>query len=339
MKIRKIGLAGLAAIAAVTLAACSSPAPSPSDGGDQPAADEVITLRVQAQPSISAEPLYLGIEQGFFEEEGIEIEIVDIPDAAAGFAAIQSDQLDLAFATAISVMQATRQNLPLVMVAPSDGLNPASEGLPVEEARNYTSVGLYVSQQSGITDISGLAGASIAVPDLKSQADGTITSVLHEAGIETDGIQWQSLGFVPSVAALKDGTLDAAFLVAPFSIEADQAGLKRVMNPSVEFFPPGTVTSAWIGTESWVENNPEAVARFQRAIAKSAAWANENLTATQEHAIERSGLTMTADEMPKSYWPTEFNLDDLRTVDEKLVAIGFFESPIDVDKLVASSAG
>lgn len=338
MKIRKFGLAALAAVAAVSLAACSSPATAPAEG-DQPAADDVITLRVQAQPSIAAEPMYLGIEKGFFEEEGLQIEIVDIPDAASAFAALQSNQLELAFAPTISVLQATRQNLPLTMVAPSDGLNPASAGLPVDEARNFTSSGVYVSKESGITDIKGLAGASIAVPELKSQPDGTITSVLHEADIETDGIQWQNLGFVPAVAALKDGTLDAAFLVSPYTIEADQAGLIRVMNPSVEFFPPGSATTAWVGTQSWVDANPEAVARFQRAIAKSAAWANENLTATQEHVIERSGLTITPADMPKSYWPTEFSLDDLETVDGKLVAIGFFEGPADINKLVAASAG
>lgn len=338
MKIRKFGLAALAAVAAVTLASCSSQASSGDSGGEQPAADEVIKLRVQSQASIAAEPLFIGMEEGFFEEEGLEIEIVDIPDAATAFSALQSNQLDLAFAPTISVLQASRQNMPLVMVAPSDGLNPDSAGLPVDEARNFTSSGVYVSKVSGITDIAGLAGASIAVPELKSQPDGTITSVLHEAGIETDDIQWQNLGFVPAVAALKDGTLDAAFLVSPYTIEADQAGLKRVMNPSVEFFPPGSATTAWVGTQSWVDGNSEAVARFQRAIAKSAAWANENLTATQEHVIARADLTITPADMPKSYWPTEFKMDDLKTVDQKLVDIGFFDGPADLEKLVAPNA-
>lgn len=337
MKYRKFGLAALAAVSALALAACSGGGSAPAQ--DQPADDEVIKIRIQGQPSIAAEPMYLAMENGFFEEEGLEVEVVDLPDAAAAFAALQAGQLELAFSPTIGVLQAARQNLPLVMVAPSDGLNPSSEGVSVDEGRDFTSVGVYVSKASGITDIAGLSDASIAVPELKSQPDATITSVLHEAGHETDSIEWLNLSFVPALDALKNGTLDAAFLVSPYTIEADEAGLTRVMNPSIEFFPPGTATSAWIGTQKWTEENPVAVERFQRAIAKAAAHANDNLTETKEHAIERSGLTVAPEDMPQSYWPTAFDAAQFAEVDEKLVDIGFFEGPIDIDALIAKSAG
>lgn len=337
MKHKKFGLAALAAISVFALAACSGGANSA--GKDQPGDDEVIKIRIQGQPSIAAEPMYIALEEGYFEEEGLEVEVVDLPDAAAAFAALQAGQLELGFSPTIGVLQAARQNLPLVLVAPSDGLNPDSEGLPVDEAKNFTSSGVYVSAESGITDISGLAGASIAVPELKSQPDATITSVLQEAGHKTDGIEWLNLSFVPALDALKNGTLDAAFLVSPYTLEADGAGLKRVMNPSVEFFPAGSATSAWVGTQKWATENPVAVERFQRALAKAAESANENLTQTKEHAIARSSLTVKPEDMPQSYWPSTFDQAQLADVDKKLMNIGFFDQPLDINTVLIPSAG
>ncbi|SJN09043.1 putative extracellular solute-binding protein [Leucobacter sp. 7(1)] len=334
MKIRKFVMGGLAAAAALTLAACSSTAPAEeSAAGDKP-----VTIRVQAQNSIAAEPLYMGIEEGFFADEGLNVEVVDLPDIAAATAALQAGKLELAFVPTISALQMARQNVPITLIAASDGINPDAQDASREEQRDFTSVGVYTSPGSGITDLQGLAGAKIAVPELKGQPDGTITSVLHEAGVETDDIEWMNLGFVPALEALKSDQIDAAFLVSPFSLEADAAGMARVMNPSVEFFPRGSATTGWAASTSWATDNPEAVAAFQRGIAKSAGWASDNLDKAKQHVIDRAGLKLTPAEMPQSYWPSEIDPEQLAEVDQKLVDIGFFDAPIDVSEVLTASA-
>ncbi|WP_053385048.1 ABC transporter substrate-binding protein [Leucobacter celer] len=336
MKIRKLGLMGLAAAAIVSLAACSSS--TPSGGGDAAAEDGPIKIRVQSQASIAAEPLYMGVEQGIFEEEGLEVEIVELPDLPAATAALQAGKLELAFVPTISALTMARQNVPITMVAAADGINPAAAEASLDEQRDYTSVGIYVSAGSGIESIDDMAGASIAVPELKGQPDATITSVLDEAGVETADIEWLKLGFQPALDALKADQIDAAFLVSPFSLQADEAGLKRVMNPSVVFFPQGSATTSWAGNSEWVENNPEAVARFQRAMAQASEWANENIDEVKQHAIDRAGLKLTPADMPQSYWPAAIDPAQLTEVDEKLVAIEFFPEPVDVSTILAASA-
>lgn len=336
MKIRKLGLMGLAAAAIVSLAACSSSAPS---GDGAAAEDGPIKIRVQSQASIAAEPLYMGVEQGIFEEEGLDVEIVELPDLPAATAALQAGKLELAFVPTISALTMARQNVPITMIAAADGINPAAADASLDEQRDYTSVGIYVSKGSGIESLEDMAGASIAVPELKGQPDATITSVLHEAGVETADIEWLKLGFQPALDALKADQIDAAFLVSPFSLQADEAGLARVMNPSVVFFPRGSATTSWAGNSDWVENNPEAVARFQRAMAKASEWANENIDEVKQHAIDRAGLKLTPADMPQSYWPAAIDPAQLAEVDEKLVAIEFFPEPVDVSTILAASAG
>ncbi|MFV0433167.1 MAG: ABC transporter substrate-binding protein [Leucobacter sp.] len=337
MKIRKLAVFGLAAAAAVSLAACSSSTPASDNGGDGDT-EGPIKLRVQSQASIAAEPMYMCVENGTFEEHGLDVEVVDLPDLPAATAALQAGKLELAFVPTISALTMARQNVPITMITAADGINPAAADADLEEQRNYTSVGVYASKGSGIEDIKGLAGASIAVPELKGQPDGTITSVLHEAGVKTDGIEWLKLGFQPALDALKADQLDAAFLVSPFSIEADEAGLKRIMNPSVDFFPKGSATTSWAGNTTWVEENPEAVKRFQEAMADCNAWANENIDEVKEHVIERSGLKVTLADLPQSYWPETIDAEQLTEVDGKLVAIEFFPEAIDVNTILAAPA-
>lgn len=335
MKIRKLGLLGLAAVAAISLAACSSG--SPTSGGDANT-DGPITLRVQSQASIAAEPMYMGIEKGFFTDEGLEVKVEEIPDLPAAVAALQAGKLDFAFVPTISALTMTRQNVPLTLVTAADGINPAAADAPRDEQRNFTSAGVYASKASGIHELKDFAGKKIAVPELKGQPDGTITSVLHEAGVDTSGIEWIKLGFQPALDALKADQIDAAFLVSPFTIEADNSGLERVMNPSVEFFPKGSATTSWAANSDWAKKNPETVAKFQRAMAKASAWANDNIDEVKQHAIDRAGLKLTPAEMPQSYWPESIDPKQLQEVDDKLTAIKFFDSSIDVTTLLAAPA-
>ena len=146
------------------------------------------------------------------------------------------------------------------------------------------------------------------------------------------------MSFVPALDALNAGTLDAAFLVSPFTLDADAAGLTRVMNPSLDFFPLNSATSAWVGTSSWVEKNPEAVERFQRAIARAAEYSNENLEEVKQHVIERAGLTVSPDQMPQSYWPTAIDVDAMVKIDELLRDINFFDTELDVKSIIVPQA-
>ncbi|QZY53205.1 ABC transporter substrate-binding protein [Leucobacter tenebrionis] len=333
MKIRKLAFIGLAAAAAVSLAACSSSAPSGEGAANS---DEPIKIRIQSQASIAAEPMYMCVEDGTFEKEGLDVEVTELPDLPAATAALQAGKLELAFVPTISALTMARQNVPITMIAAADGINPAAADASLEEQREYTSVGVYVSKGSGIESIEDMGGdTSIAVPELKGQPDGTITSVLHEAGVDTADIEWLKLGFQPALDALKSDQLDAAFLVSPFSIEADEAGLKRVMNPSVEFFPKGSATTSWAGNTEWVEKNPEAVERFQTAIQKCNAAANENLDEVKQHVIDRAGLKLSPADMPQSYFPETIDPDQLAEVDQKLTDIEFFPETIDVTEILS----
>lgn len=333
MKIRKPGLLGLTATVAITiaLAGCSS---GSADAGAQPSTEKPVVVRVQSQPSISAEPLFVGIEKGFFADEGLDVQVQEIPDISAATAALQAGKLDVAFVPVVSALTMARQNVALTLIAPGDGVNPAAADAPEDEKRNYTGAAVYVSKASGIADYADFEGKTIAVPELKGLPDGSISSVLKEAGVDTSTIEWVKLQFPQALESLKNDQIDAAFLVNPFTIQADEAGLDRIMNSSLEFFPSGATTSSWASSQKWVDENPEVVAAFQRAMKKADEYANENLDEMKQHSIDRTKSDLTPDQMPQTWWPTVIDEDALAVVNEKLIDSGFYDSDLDVSTIL-----
>ncbi len=335
MKIRTLGLLGLAVTIAASLTACSSNAPAAAGGGPTPSTSKPVTVRVQAQSSISAEPLYVGIEKGFFKEEGLNVEMVDMPDISAATAALDSGKLELEFAPIISAMTAVKNGAQLTIVSAADGINPAGKNAPEAEKRNYTSSGVYAGKDSGITSIKDLEGKTVGVPEIKGLPDGTISSLMLDAGKDPSKVQFIKSDFVSSLEGLKSGKLDAAFLVNPFSIAADQAGLLRILNPTIEFFPAGFSSATWTGSTKWVTDNPQVVQAFQRAMVKSATYANKNLDEIKAHVITRAGLKLTPQQLPQSYFPTTVDAKALDGIKKKLIKSGFYDEDFDTRTIVA----
>jgi ABC-type nitrate/sulfonate/bicarbonate transport system substrate-binding protein len=91
------GSALLGALAcALALAACGGD----DDAGGGGSADKPVTLKVGVIPIADVAPLYVGIEQGFFKAEGLEIDPktvkyleVPFPDAVAALKAGRVDAI------------------------------------------------------------------------------------------------------------------------------------------------------------------------------------------------------------------------------------------------------
>ena len=322
--------AGIAAAAAavLSLTACSS-------GTDAPAADgELTTLKVATIGLVSDGALLLGDEQGFFEEEGLRIETSVVANPPAGLAAAQSGQVDIAYAPSIPLLNALASGVPLTVVAPADGyVDGASE---LDDPASVDDTGLYASADSGITEVAELDGATIAVPARKAQLEVVIADSLQRAGVSPESVNWVVLDFTSAVAALANGTVDAAGLVSPFTAEAEAGGSSFIDAPSVGFFEEGAV-GLWTAGENTVSGKADAIAAFQRAVAKSNAYANENPDEAIQAGIDYTSSTLSVDQIKLPFWPAEVAPIDLERVNEKLVALGFLPEPVDLEGVIVSA--
>lgn len=324
----------VAAAAALALAGCSSGSSGPSGssgdaGAGSGAGGGLTTLKVATIGLTSDGSLLTGIEQGFFEEEGLQIDTSIVANPPAGLAAAQSGQVDVAYSPSIPLLNALSQGVPLRVIGAADGY-PDEPAASEKDAAAIDDTGLFAAVGSGIASVEDLDGKTIAVPARNAQLEVVIAGELDKAGIDPkSGVNWVVLDFTSAVEALKSGNVDAAGLVSPFTTEAETAGATQISAPSVGFFETGA-TGLWTAGSSTIESKADAIAAFQRAIVKS----NEYATANPEKAIQ-AGLDYTESSLAIAdvkvpVWPTEVKPQDLERPNEKMVNLGFLAQPVDL---------
>lgn len=327
---RLVATLALIPAVALALAACSS------GGGDAPEkSGGLTTLKVATIGLTSDGSLLTGIEQGFFKEEGLQIETSIVANPPAGLAAVQSGQVDISYSPSIPLLNALSQGVPIKVIGAADGY-PETPAANEQDAAALDDTGLFAAPGKGIESVKDLAGKTIAVPARKAQLEVVIAGELQKAGIDpATGVNWVVLDFTSAVAGLKNGTVDAAGLVSPFTSEAADAGAKQIAAPSVGFFETGA-TGLWVAGTSTIEKKADAIAGFQRAIVK----ANEYATAHPEEAI-KAGLAYTksklsVDQVKVPVWPTVVKPEDLQRPDDKMVQLGFLAQPVKLDGVIYS---
>ncbi|MGL3807104.1 ABC transporter substrate-binding protein [Paeniglutamicibacter sp. R2-26] len=323
----KLSLRSMAVLAVgsltLAMAACGG---GTEQGG---AAGGGTTLKVGTIGLTSDAAIELAKEKGYFANEGLTVETSVVANPPAGVAAAQSGQLDVTYSPSIPMFNALSQGVPLKIVAAADGYS--DEAMATGNLMLVDDTALIVAKDSPITSLDQLEGKTISVPARKAQLEVTISSAVQQAGGDPGKINWIVLDPSSAVQSLKQGRIDGAGLVAPFTSKAVAEGGKVLSSPGVEFFEAGAV-GLYVAGESTVEKKTEQMKAFARAIHKANAYANEHHDEAMEVA---SKLTDTPVEILKNsavtYWPTEVRLKDMQHVDSRLAALGFLPEEVKID--------
>lgn len=330
---RLLSALAITAAAALALAGCSSGgSDAPADSGGDAGSSELTTLKVATIGLTADGALIAGIEQGFFEEEGLRIETSIVANPPAGLAAVQSGQVDIAYAPSIPLLNALSQGVPIQVVAAADGFD--EEALASDDPSQFDDTGLYAAPGSGVESVADLAGKTIAVPARSAQLEVVIAGELLKEGIDpANGVNWVVLDFTSAVSALQNGTVDAAGLVNPFTEEAASNGAKLISSPSIGFFETGAV-GLWTAGTSTVEAKGDAIAAFQRAIIKSNQFATDNPEIAIQAGLDYTDSQLTLDEVKLPFWPTEVLESDIDRPNQKMVELGFLAEPVDLNGVI-----
>ncbi|MBG6084410.1 ABC transporter substrate-binding protein [Zhihengliuella flava] len=299
-------------------------------GADEPAAEgEMTTLSVGTIGIGSDAAIALGVEQGYFEEEGLQIETSVVANPPAGIAAAQSGQMDITYTPSIPLLNGLSQSVDLQILAAADGY-PA-DAADMEDKSQVDDTGLYAAADSGIESAADLEGKSVAVPARNAQLEVTIANSIQNAGGDPSTVNWMVLDFSSALQSLEQGRIDAAGLVSPFTSNAAESGHQLIASPGVEFFGPGAV-GLWVASGSFAEDNPEAAAGFVRAINKSNEYANNNFEEALDKAAELTKVDRAVIEAgADTYWPTEVTEESISAVNTSLVELGYLESEVELD--------
>lgn len=259
----------LAAVALLTLTACGgggTPAASSSAAAGSGGALEKTSIEVGVIPIVDVAPIYLGVQEGLFKKEGLDVKLTLAQGGAAIVPAVTSGQMDFGFSNVTSLIVGRQKGLPLKMVA----AGPQTTG---DEKNDFASV--VTKPDSGIKEIKDLQGKKIGVNTLANISDSTVSEAVKEAGGDPSTLQFVEMPFPDMPANLAKGNVDAIAAVEPFATLAKNDGAVSVFSNYA--YPVKDLTIAtYFTSDQYVQQNPNTVAAFTRAMKASQQFAQDN---------------------------------------------------------------
>ena len=227
--------------------------------------EDIKTVKVnEVTRSVFYSPQYVAINNGYFEEEGMEIELTTGQGADAVMTAVLSNQCDIGFA------------------GPEASIYVYNEG-----KEDYTQVFAQMTQKDGSFLISRNQTEKFNWQDVKGKTiipgrkGGvpymTLEYVLKKNGIDpkTDVTLDDSIKFDLMAGAFASGNADYVTLFEPTASLTEQEG-KGYVVASVGEAAGEIPYTAYFAMKSYIENNEETIQGFTNAIYKGQKWVEEH---------------------------------------------------------------
>jgi NitT/TauT family transport system substrate-binding protein len=222
--------------------------------------DEV-TLNTSFLMDGAKAPVVLGKEKGFFEEQGIDVTLIEGTGSSATVQFIATKTHDFGLPGAQVVARAVNEGLPVVMVA-----NHTPRGQE----------GIFVRADSPIQTLADFVGRSVVV-GLGQQTSVLIRDVFVAAGVDPDAVNIVEITEEGKNLLFLEGQYDGT--ATPF----ESIAVMQQAEPGLElrFFPFAdygldTMSSGLVTHVDTVAQNPDLVRRLVAAYAMSYLYAAEH---------------------------------------------------------------
>ena len=235
---------------ALSLAACGSGETSQGENGK-----ERITFVLDWTPNTNHTGLYVAQEKGYFEDEGLEVEIVQPPeDGADALVASGKAQFGISFQDTMAPGVVGEDALPTTAVA---------------AVVQHNTSGIISRKGEGMDTPKGLEGKKYAT------WDAPIEKAMMENVVEADGGDFSKVELIPStvtdeVSALESKSVDAIWIFYAWAgVATEVAGLEtdyfafKDINPAFDYYTP-----VIIGNNEFLEKEPETAKKFLSAVKK-----------------------------------------------------------------------
>jgi NitT/TauT family transport system substrate-binding protein len=260
-------------VATCVLGACGGDDDSGESGGQA-------RVRVQDTAGVPSAFLEYGVEQGFFKERELDVEVTPSQGGATVVPAVVSGDSDIAGSNLVSVLLAQGKDIPVKIVAP---------GTFVRGERSQDFSAILVAGDSDIRSPQDLEGKALAVNTLKNVAEVAAKASLARQGVDVSKIELAEVDFPDMNGALAEGRVDAAFQIEPFVSLGVKEGHRVVDRPYVGT-KPGLQIGCYFTSEQYLSENEDVVERFREGIADTAAAIAEDPAAFREFLPEASEI-------------------------------------------------
>lgn len=233
--------------------------------------EELIKIKVQLLPFMSYSIEYIAEEEGYFEEQGLDVEFIEMFTREA-VAALAVGEIDvLSGFLSVSTMNAIAQGSSIRLVAGKGYVDADACSDRALLARKD------LVESGGLDDVAQLEGLTISIDPV--QVEGyVVEELLKTAGLTLDDMEVVALGSpVDDLAAFENGAIDLASSSEPWITRTVNAGNAVVWMPWGDILPDFQVSVVLFGP-SILDDNRDAGQRYLNAFFNAVAQYNEGKT-------------------------------------------------------------
>jgi NitT/TauT family transport system substrate-binding protein len=197
--------------------------------------------------------IWLAKEGGYYEKNGLSVEVISIPGSSLALQAMLSGELPIIQAGGAGPIQAALSGTDTVVIA------------TIAKKFNW-----WIFAQPNIGRIEDLRGKIFGTTRFGTQSDLASRIALRKAGIDPDRdiTMVQTGGPAETISAMVAGKVHAAAVTPPATLQARKAKLKELVDLSkldVEYHVNGVVT-----TRKFLKSNEDTARRFLKAYIEGA---------------------------------------------------------------------
>lgn len=260
--------------------------------------------------------------KGYFEEEGVDAEIVPFTYGAPAIEAITSGDIDICFTGDLPVYSGLSNGVDLTIIATYS----TSEKINA----------LVVREDADIKDFSDLKGRTLAVP-FGSNIQALLYEYLEAGGLTQNDAEIVNMPCADAVASITQGAVDGIVVWEPFVTSAtNEDGIVELADTS-DF---RTFVCTISGRTEYLESHKNTVASTLRALDKASKYASENkeevskLVADYFSTDNADAIFIGLNKADITLKLTPEKIEALKLGAEKNYEYGLLENEIDVEDYI-----
>lgn len=232
-------------------------------GGAQelPLPDEPIKITISYRPFMSFAPLFFALEEGYYEEQGLEVEFIEMPSDDAVVGLINGDIDVVGGFVTPNTLNAMNQGELIKYVADKGFVDPDSPC-----SVNALTVSAETMASGILDDPSNWAGMKVEADENNMEAY-MFSLLAEQAGMTLDDFDFIPLPPPVELSSIIDGSIAISSGSEPWLTRAMLAGAE-IWKPAKDIIPGATFAIIEFGP-SILEDDPDLGKRFMVAYLKA----------------------------------------------------------------------
>jgi NitT/TauT family transport system substrate-binding protein len=298
-----------------------------SCGGGSATESGTISITVGALPVVDDVSAYIAADDGIFKKNGLSVTIRQVLQSTLAIPEMEKGTIDIiGGGNYVSFIQASAK----------DPANPPFRVLSEAATCTSGSFDVLALPSAGIQTPANLQNKTIAVNLTNNIQTLMINSVLKSDDVNASSVHYVVIPFPKMVAALEAHKVDAISAVEPFATTAEQeAGAVPILDQCSG--PDSNLPlSGYFSTTAWAQQHPDAVHRFQQAMAQAQEIADTDRAQVEQTLLKYvKGLTkVQAATITLEQFPIALDGVQLNRVSNLMQEAGLIHSSVQASSLI-----